>query len=206
MGAASPASRPVSDERPPGFLDALRALCDGLGALDVPWMIIGGVAVIAHGVPRYTADVDATVSAPSEALERIFEILADRRIVPRIDGALAFARERQVLLLRHEPSGVDLDVSLAWLPFEVEAIRRSESCDYAGVTIRIPRPDDLVIYKLVAARPRDYEDVERLLLLHGPSLDLRHITATVREFADALEDPMRTDALERLLKKTGLGP
>ncbi len=126
--------------------------------------------MIAHGVPRYTADVDATVSAPGEPLERIFEVFVGRRIVPRIDGALAFARERQVLLLRHEPSGVDLDVSLASLPFEVEAIRRSETRDYAGVTIRIPRPDDLVIYKLVAARPRDHEDVERLLLLHGSSL------------------------------------
>ena len=85
-----------------------------------------------------------------------------------------FARERQILLLRHEPSGVDLDVSLAWLPFEVEAIRRSEPREFAGVTVPIPRADDLVIYKLVAGRPRDHEDVERLLLL--------------REFADALED------------------
>jgi len=196
----------VSEARPPEFLDALRALCEGLHALGAPWMIIGGVAVIAHGVPRYTADVDATVSAPGEPLERIFEVLARRCIVPRIDAALAFARERQVLLLRHEPSGVDLDVSLAWLPFEVEAIRRSEPRDYAGVTIPIPRADDLVIYKLVAGRPRDHDDVERLLLLHGSLVDLRHITATVREFADALEDPGRIDALERLLKRTGLTP
>jgi hypothetical protein len=194
----------VSEARPPEFLDALRALHDALQALNVPWMIIGGVAVIAHGVPRYTADVDATVAAPKEPVERIFDVFAQHHVVPRIDGAPAFARERQVL--RHEPSGVDLDVSLAWLPFEVEAIGRSETLDYAGVTIRIPRPDDLVIYKLVAARPRDLEDVERLLLLHGPSLDLQRVTATVREFADALEDTGRIDALERLLKKTGLRP
>jgi hypothetical protein len=196
----------VSEARPPEFLDALRALHDALQALNVPWMVIGGVAVIAHGVPRYTADVDATAVAPEEPLERLFDVFARHHVVPRIDGALAFGRERQVLLLRHEPSGVDLDVSLAWLPFEVEAIGRSTTIDYAGVTIRIPRPDDLVIYKLVAARPRDLEDVERLLLLHGPSLDLPRITATVREFAEALEDTGRLDALERLLKKTGLRP
>ena len=169
-------------------------------------MIIGGVAVIAHGVPRYTADVDATVTAPEEPLERIFSVFAQHRIVPRLGDALAFARDHHVMLLRHEPSGVDLDVSLAWLPFERDAIGRSELIDYAGVPIRISRPDDLVIYKLVAARPRDLDDVERLLLLHGPALDLRRIVATVREFADALEDPGRLDALERLLKKTGLRP
>jgi hypothetical protein len=196
----------VSEARPPEFLDALRALHDALQSLNVPWMVIGGVAVIAHGVPRYTADIDATVAAPNEPLERVFDTFARHHVVPRIEGALAFARERQVLLLRHELSGVALDVSLAWLPFEVEAIRRSETLDYAGVTIRIPRADDLVIYKMVAARPRDLEDVERLLLLHGPSLDLQHVTVTVREFADALEDAGRIDALERLLKKTGLRP
>jgi hypothetical protein len=194
----------VSEARPPAFLEALGALRDGLQALGVPWAIIGGVAVIAHGVPRYTADVDATVSAPDERLERIFDVLGHGGITPRIDGALEFARERQVLLLRHEPSGVDLDVSLAWLPFEIEAIRRSEPRDYAGVTIRIPRVEDLVIYKVVAARPRDLDDAEKLLLLHGSRLDLHHITTTVREFADALEDPGRVEALERLLKKTGL--
>lgn len=196
----------MSETRPPEFLDALRALHDALQALNVPWMVIGGVAVIAHGVPRYTADVDATAAAPDEPIERLFDVFALHGVVPRIDGALAFARDRQILLLRHEPSGVDLDVSLAWLPFEVEAIGRSEAVDYAGVTIRVPRPDDLIIYKLVAARPRDLEDVERLMLLHGASLDLQRITATVREFAEALEDTGRLDALQRLLKKTGLRP
>ena len=196
----------MTEARSPEFLDALRALRDALGDLSVPWMVIGGVAVIAHGVPRYTADVDATASAADRPIERIFEVFDRHRVVPRIDGALAFARERQVLLLRHEPSGVDLDVSLAWLPFELAAIGRSETIDYAGVVIRVPRADDLVIYKMVAARPRDLEDVERLLLLHGPSLDVRHITATVRDFAEALEDTRRIEALERLLRSAGLRP
>jgi Nucleotidyltransferase of unknown function (DUF6036) len=174
--AATPGSSlPVSEAPAPEFLDALRALGDGLRVLNVPWMIIGGVAVIAHGVPRYTADVDATVTAPHEPLQRIFDVFAQNGIVPRIADALPFARDRQVMLLRHAASGVDLDV-------------------------------DLVIYKLVAARPRDLDDVERLLLLHGPSLDVERIVATVREFADALEDTGRVDALERLLKKTGLWP
>jgi hypothetical protein len=169
-------------------------------------MIIGGIAVIAHGVARYTADIDATVAASDTVLEHIFDAVARHHIAPRIEDAPAFARERQIVLLRHGPSGVDLDVSLAWLPFEIEAIRRSETCDYGGVAIPIARPDDLVIYKMVAARPRDLEDVERLLLLHGSSLDVPRIAATVREFADALEEPGRIDALEQLLRKAGLRP
>lgn len=189
---------------PPRFLEALRALHDGLEELSVPWLVIGGVAVIASGIPRYTVDIDATVWAPALAPEQVLEILRGHGIVPRIEGAAAFARERQVLLLRHDASGVPLDVSLAWLPFESEAIEAGLDRDYAGVPIRVPRPDDLVIYKLVAARPRDIEDAEKLLLLHGATLDVPRVTRIVREFAEALEDPSRVETLERLLRQAGL--
>ena len=37
-------------------------------------------------------------------LEQLLSTLAAHRITPRIENALAFARERQVLLLRHDPN------------------------------------------------------------------------------------------------------
>ncbi|MCH8808020.1 MAG: hypothetical protein IH986_18290 [Planctomycetes bacterium] len=46
----------------PGFLEALQALTDALGELPAPAMVIGGVAVIARGIPCSTVDIDATVN------------------------------------------------------------------------------------------------------------------------------------------------
>ena len=194
----------MSAAGPSGFLDALRAVRDGLAELGRPWMVIGGVAVIASGVPRYTADIDATLSAPDESPERLIAALRPHGIVPRLDDAVTFARERQVLLLRHEPSGVPLDISLALLPFEEEALAAAHEADYAGVPVRLPRVDDLIIYKLVASRPRDIDDVERLLALHGPTLDLPRLRQIVGEFAQALDDQERPAALARLLRGAGL--
>lgn len=188
----------------PDFLDALRAIRNGLSGLGLPWMVIGGVAVIASGVPRYTADIDATLSASDEPAESIIDALRPHGIAPRIEGAAAFSREHHVLLLRHEASGVPLDISLAWLPFEEQAIRTSRDADYAGVPVRLPRVDDLIIYKLVASRPRDIEDVEQLLALHGPRLDLPRVKQVVGEFADALDDRERPATLARLLREAGL--
>jgi Nucleotidyltransferase of unknown function (DUF6036) len=187
------------------FLDALRAVRDGLEQLDLPWVIIGGVAVIARGVPRFTADIDATVWVGTVDPERILDVLGRQQLAPRIEHAAAFAREHQVLLLRHTPSGVPLDVSLAALPFEQEAIQLGQECDYAGVQIRVARAEDLVVYKLVAARPRDLDDAEKLLSLHGPALDIARIGRLVREFSDALEDSSRVETFERLLRKAGQG-
>jgi hypothetical protein len=41
--------------------DALRDLASALTATAAQWMIIGGIAVIARGVRRFTADIDAAV-------------------------------------------------------------------------------------------------------------------------------------------------
>ena len=186
------------------FLSALRALRNSLQEFGAPWLVIGGVAVIAAGVPRLTADIDATIWAPGTDPEALLDLLRIHRIVPRISDAITFAKERQVVLVQHEPSGVPVDLSLAWLPFEEEAVRCGVERDYAGVPIRLPRPEDLIIYKLVAARPRDLDDVEKLLLLYGGSLDIARIRRIIREFAEVLEDPARLEALERLLRATGL--
>lgn len=204
MGPAPFADDALTTQDTPGFLDALAAVQRGLDALGAPSMIIGGVAVIALGVPRLTVDIDATVEAASIEVERLSQALAGQAIVPRMPEARAFARERQVYLAVHEASGIPVDVSLAWLPFEADALRASRSIDFAGVRIRIPRPEDLLIYKLIASRARDLDDAEGLLLLHGATMDLPRIRTTVKQFADVLEDAERTKALETLIAKAGL--
>ncbi len=187
-----------------GLADALKALTRALDELGSPSAIIGGVAVIANGVPRATVDVDATVSAQAVGPERLADVLARHDIVPRMENAVEFARSRHVFLAEHRPSRVAVDVTLAWLPFEEEAIAAAVTCDFAGVRIRVPRPEDLVIYKMVAARPRDLDDVANLLLVHGRAMNLRRVRAVVADFAAALEDIERPAALERLLREAGL--
>jgi hypothetical protein len=194
----------VSEPPDRSFVEALADLRAALDELRVPWLVIGGLAVIARGVPRFTADVDATFVGDDVPLERVFETLRRHGIAPRVDDAVGFARERHVLLVRHTASGVPFDLSVAWLPFERDAIRRGEPSDCAGVVLPVARPDDLVIYKLVAFRPRDLDDAERLLLLHGSRLDVDRIVETVKDFAAALDDTERIATLERLLRRAGL--
>jgi hypothetical protein len=40
---------------------ALAALRDALADMEVPWMVIGGIAAVAHGVHRLTTDIDAVL-------------------------------------------------------------------------------------------------------------------------------------------------
>jgi len=183
----------------PRFLGALRALAAALRDIDAPSMTIGGVSVIALGVPRFTADIDATVLGGSVDPETMLAVLSKHAIAPRIEGAAAFAKQNQVLLLRHEPSRVPIDIAIAWLEFERAAIARSREIDYAGVLLRIPTAEDLVIYKIAAGRPRDVDDAEKLVTLHRAEIDAARVRAVVHEFSVALEDPSRDEIAARLL-------
>ena len=188
----------------PGFLRALKALRDALAELRSPFTFIGGVAVIARGVARLTVDIDATVQAANLQLEGVFQTLARHDIGPRIEEALEFARERQVILAVHEPTGTPLDISLAWLQFEEDAIKSSEEMNYAAVRIPVAQAEDLVIYKLLACRPRDIDDAEKLLLLYGNKVRLERVRHVLREFCEVLEDTKSLQTLEEILKRTKL--
>jgi hypothetical protein len=164
-------------------------------------MIIGGIAVIAAGVPRQTIDVDATVLGRGATVDEVVAAFAQQGISPRISNALEFARERQVLLLKHDATGVTAEVSFAWLPFEEEALARATAIDLSGQMVRVAIPEDLIVYKAAAWRDRDRSDIERLLSLHFDAIDLQRVRALIVEIAAALDDPARVDAFDQIVAR-----
>lgn len=186
-----------TEDRP--LLEAMAALERALECVGLPHMLIGGLAVIARGVPRDTRDVDATIWAPNLDLADLVRALAAEQIVGRIPDLEQFARQAQVLLLVHEPTKTPMEVSLAWLPFERDAMERAERLDLGGVELPVAVAEDLVIYKAVAGRERDRDDLARLLRLHASEIDLDRVRGVVAQFAEALEDPQRLDDLNRII-------
>jgi Nucleotidyl transferase AbiEii toxin, Type IV TA system len=179
----------------------LAALLAWLRAEDVRGMVIGGVAASLLGRPRTTRDVDALVwiEEPSRWQGFLASGLS-HGFEPRIDDALEFALRARVLLLRHAPTGIDVDLSFGGLPFEDEALTRAGEAKLGDLRVPLPAPEDLVIMKAVAHRPRDTADIEAILEAH-PKLDRERIRMWVREFAGVLEAPELLDDLESLLTR-----
>jgi len=184
-----------------GLIDTLQALGSMLETRPLRCAVIGGIAVIARGVRRLTRDVGLVVEGPSIDAASLVSHLATADIVPRIPNAVEFAAESLVLLMRYSPSGVDVDVSLGWLPFELETITAAPTETIANARLPIARAEDLVIFKAVAWRPQDQQDVERLLALHRPRLDMDRVRRHVTDLAEALEID-RSSTLDALIQRT----
>ncbi|MGD0826959.1 MAG: nucleotidyl transferase AbiEii/AbiGii toxin family protein, partial [Desulfobaccales bacterium] len=182
------------------LLTILRHLVAWLQAGKVQGVVIGGVAASLWGRPRLTRDIDALVLLEEGRWGEFLAAGAGHGFLPRRADALAFARETRVLLVRHGESGIDLDLVFGSLPFEKEAAIRAKWVDLGGVAIPLSSPEDLIIMKAVAHRPRDLEDIAAILAAQ-PGLNVRRVRRWLREFSGALEMPEILNDLEALLSQ-----
>ena len=179
---------------------ALADLSRWLDAEKVPGVIIGGIAASVLGRPRLTRDIDALTILPEDEWQRVVDSSARYGIEARIDDALEFARRSRVLLLRHVASGIDLDITFGGLDFERSAVESALDLEIGGISIRLPRVEDLLVMKAVAGRPKDLEDIRGLLDAH-PEADCEEARRWIREFATAASMPDLLSQFEKLLQE-----
>lgn len=176
-------------------LDALQRLIQRFGNRGV---IIGGIAASLLGQPRLTVDIDAVIILNTGDLPKLIEVAAREGMVTRIADAEAFAGKNRVLLLRHEHSGINIDISLGILPFELEMIERGQEISVGEIQVRLPTPEDLIIMKAIAHRSKDLEDIKTVAASH-PNLDKPRIQFWLGQFGVALELPALWNEIEKLL-------
>ena len=117
---------------------------------------------------------------------------------PRVENVEAFASVNRVLLLR-TASGVGLDIALGGLPFEESAVARSTMFTFPpDVPLRTCSAEDLIVLKAFADRPKDWVDVEGILIRQSPALDWNYVTTQLAQLAELKEAPELVDKLEHL--------
>ena len=171
-----------------------------LDATGVDGVLIGGVAASLLGRPRATRDIDALVWLAEDRWEQFLASGDPYGFRPRGSQALPFARRSRVLLVRHQPSGLDIDIVLGAIPFEKQVLAERRIIRIDEVSVALPSPENLIIMEAVAQRPRDLADIEGLLDAH-PHLDREHVRRWVRAFSQALEAPEILEVLDCLLRR-----
>ena len=179
----------------------LGALIDWLKSEGVSGLIIGGVAASLLARPRFTRDIDALILLEEDLWEKFLDAGERFGFAPRIDNPAGFAHRSRVFLVRHKPTGIDIDIALAGLPFEKESIKQTRWRKIGNLSLPLPTPENLIIMKAIAHRPQDMEDI-RALVGANPKLDLRRIRRLVKQFSTALDAPDILADLEKLLRGT----
>jgi hypothetical protein len=163
----------------------LQAVCESEG-----WRFcfIGGLALQRWGEPRETVDVDLTLVTGFQDEMRFVSTLLEH-FAARIDRAAEFARENRVLLLR-AASGVGLDIALGGLPFEETVVDRSSLFTFPpDVPLRTCSAEDLIVLKSFADRPKDWVDVEGIIVRQADRLDWAYVRQQLAPLVELKESP-----------------
>lgn len=146
-------------------------------------MLIGGQAVLLHGEPRLTHDIDITLAALPDRLPDLLEVCRYTGLSALPQNVEEFVRRTFVLPTGAVDSAIRVDFIFSSTMYESEAIDRAEDVMMAGIPVPFATAEDLVLHKLFAARPRDLEDAAGVVRRKGHQLDWDYLRRWAREFA-----------------------
>jgi len=166
------------------------AIHEALAELKIPHAIGGALALAYYAEPRATADVDVNVFVPTERWPQVRDALAPLGVDVKLNER-ALERDGQVRL-RWDRNPVDLFFS--YDPFHAAMRKAARRVPFADTTIPILAPEHLVVCKAIFDRPKDWIDIEQVLVATDP-LDLREIESWLEQMT-APDDHRHTKLAE----------
>jgi hypothetical protein len=180
------------------FEALLEQIARGLDTRGIPYMLIGGQAVLLYGEARLTRDVDVSLGVGPEKLPSILEWVREAGWKVLVDAPADFVARSLVLPCMEPASTIRVDLIFTYTPFERDAVQRARVVTVGKTPVRFASAEDLIIHKIVAGRLRDLEDV-RSILLKNPGLDAEYIRRWLRELEQGAEESF-LDRFEDLKK------
>lgn len=163
------------------------------------YAVMGGLAVRVHSIPRPTHDVDLTITIDRSDLPTLFESLQKiGHTIPEsyqqgwVDevGGMPLIKVRTYM---HESQGVDIDIFLNETEFQNSYLARRIEVAIGDRSLWVVTPEDLILLKLLASRPRDLLDVADIQFTQG-ELDESYMRTWAQSLgiADRLERALST--------------
>ena len=183
------------------FEEILSRIGSCLKKHNIPYMIIGGQAVLLYGEPRLTRDIDITLGISPERLKELLTVVRELSLKPIPEDIESFVQQTMVLPALDENTGIRVDFIFSFRPYETEAIKRARKIPILGQEVCFASPEDVIIHKIFAGRARDIEDV-RTILLKNPEINLQHIKDWLKEFDASSDEKNFLKTFEGILRET----
>jgi len=179
------------------FQKLLKKIANELNAHNIPYMVIGGQAVLIYGEPRLTKDIDITLGVGVSKLNEINSIV--KKLILKILVDENFVQNTMVLLVIDEKTGIRVDFIFSFSLYEKQAIKRATDIKFGNTIVKFASLEDLVIHKIIAGRAIDIEDV-RSIILKNPDYDAEYIKRWLQEFDKSLNEKF-LKVFQRIVKE-----
>ncbi|HVB19305.1 MAG TPA: DUF6036 family nucleotidyltransferase [Acidimicrobiales bacterium] len=138
-----------------------REFVESFIANEVRFLIVGGYAVAAHGLPRYTGDLDAWIWVSPQNAERVLRSIEAFGFSGLGLTTDDFTKQDSVVQLGYPPYRIDILTSIEGVEFD-NAWSRRVIVSIDDLAVPFIGREDLLANKRAAGRPQDIADVARL--------------------------------------------
>lgn len=164
-----------------GVLATLQAGWKALAAIDAPKAVIGGLALVAWKHARYTRDADILIAIEPGRIDELIVALTKAGFQPRHTPPLRVVDGQGIVQFIFQPADAlmpfQLDLLLVSGDFQRTAVTRAVSWPIrqAEAPVRVVRPDDLIVIKLLAGRIIDRADAAMILRENRDEIDFTRL-------------------------------
>ncbi len=182
------------------LIRAVELLSDVFAAQSIRYAVVGGLATLMRGRPRFTQDVDVLLDVPQLALPELLDEL--RRLDFTFDTATLLREYVHDHMTAFRFGSVRIDWLKPVLPLYARALADASSLTWTeGHSLRVATAEGLILTKMVSFRPQDQVDIETLLIANRDEIDV--VLIRQEWSAVATGEEARTawleDAIARLL-------
>jgi hypothetical protein len=164
----------------------LTDVVDFLGRNQLSFAVIGGIAVSLRGEPRFTADVDVVIRADVDGAMALVQQLQGTPFRPLFTDVSELVQRAFLLPLRHLDTNIKVDLAVGLSGFERQLVERATPVDVADRAVPIATSEDLILLKVLAARPRDIADAQGIVARRRDVLDWEYLLRTGNDLQEAV--------------------
>lgn len=142
------------------LFDELSNIIEALQSADVPFALVGALALAIHGVPRATEDIDILVR-PADLEQALEAVAAIGYTAPAAPMTFASGVTMHRVSKVDEKEFMTLDFLLAEGPLE-SAFDMTIEVESGGTELTTLSREGLIFMKQLSGRMKDLADIERL--------------------------------------------
>ncbi len=163
------------------FKILLKRISKELDNEHIPYMVIGGQAVLLYGEPRLTRDIDIILGIGPDRYEKVLKLCKKLRLKIIVGNLERFVHKTYLLPVIDSKSGIRIDFIFSVSEYEREAIGNAVQISIDKTIVKFASLEDLIIHKIIAGRARDIEDVKDVMKKNR-NFDVKYIKKWLKEF------------------------
>ena len=168
---------------PNKLIEALKEAVCFLDKNNYRYVLVGGLANTFWGMVRATRDIDLKVLIEEGKYKKFREKAYEEF------KARSIPQETPLIVSVLASNSVGIDFLMTIPGYDIIVFDRAVQSTINNLKIWLCSLEDLIIYKAIANREKDWLDIERMLSEHIDKIDLNYVKKWLSQFVDALEKP-----------------